>query len=538
MSNAGNATTPSRHKLNTKASGVIALAVMCSRVLGLGREVIFNSLFGAELMGIFRIAFRAPNLLRDLFAEGALSTAFITVFSKKIEREGDGAAWALASKMFTLATVFMSAVTLMGIVFARPLIGILAWGFNPRDVEATVWLTQIMFPFILMVSLAALVMGMLNSKNIFGMPALASSFFNIGSIAGGVLFGWWLDPAFGERALAGLAIGTLIGGALQLLVQMPSLARAGFRFRPDFNWRDPGVRQILVLMVPSVIAASAVQVNVMVNSSFASTLGKAAVTWIDSAFRLMQLPIGIFGVAVATITLPVVSRIAANVDRSEFGPTLGRALRLAVFLTLPAAVGLWFLAGPIMSVIYGHYRYTAADTQQSAYVLQFYALGLVAYSGIKVLSPAFYAINHKWTPMLVSFGSIALNIAMNWLLIFHAHIGPRGLALSTAVAASANFLVLYGLMHRIAGTLKTTRLLSTLGRCAAAAAALGVTCWAATTWLGGWLFDAHFVVRLVALLAVIGAAGGVYFALCLAMRVEATQDALGAVLRKLRRRSA
>lgn len=526
------------HKLNTKASGIIALAVMCSRVLGLGREILFNSLFGAELMGIFRIAFRAPNLLRDLFAEGALSTAFITVFSQKIEREGDGAAWALASKMFTLATVFMSGITLLGIVFAKPLIGILAWGFDPKDVEATVWLTQIMFPFILLVSLAALVMGMLNSKNVFGVPAMASSFFNIGSIAGGVVFGWWLDPVFGPRALTGLAMGTLVGGALQLFIQMPSLARAGFRFRWDFHWRDAGVRQILTLMVPSVIAASAVQINVMVNSSFASTLGKSAISWIDSAFRLMQLPIGIFGVAVATITLPVVSRIAANVDRSAFGPTLGRALRLAAFLTLPSAVGLWFLAAPIMSLIYGHGRYTATDTEQSALVLQFYALGLVAYSGIKVLSPAFYAINHKWIPMLVSFGSIALNIAMNWVLIFHAHFGPRGLALSTGVAATANFLVLYALMHRTVGTLDTTRLLGTVARCALASAALGVTCWAATTWLHDWLFAVHFALRAVAMALLVGAAGAVYLGLCVLLRVDATEDAIGAVRRKLRRRAA
>jgi putative peptidoglycan lipid II flippase len=527
-----------RHKLNTKASGIIALAVMCSRVLGLVREILFNSLFGAELMGIFRIAFRAPNLLRDLFAEGALSTAFITVFSKKIEREGDAAAWDLAAKMFTLTTVFMSIVTLIGIVFAKNLIGILAWGFAPKDAAVTVWLTQIMFPFILLVSLAALVMGMLNSKNVFGVPAMASSFFNIGSIAGGALLGWWIDPHFGERALAGLAVGTLIGGAFQLFIQFPSLRRAGFRFRLDFRWNDPGVKTILTLMVPSVIAASAVQVNVLVNSSFASTLGKAPVSWLDSAFRLMQLPIGIFGVAVATITLPVVSRIAADVDRSLFGPTLGKALRLATFLTLPSAVGLWFLGRAIMFDIYGHGKFSAYDTAQSALALQFYAMGLVAYSGIKVLSPAFYAINRKWTPMLVSFASIALNVFLNWLFVFRLGFGHRGLALSTALSATLNFVTLYALMVPAAGTLDTPRLLTTLARCGVAAAVLGAICWAAVTWLHGWLFETAFLVRVGALFAVIAVAGGAYFGMCLLLRVEATQDALSAILRKLRRHAA
>jgi putative peptidoglycan lipid II flippase len=546
-----------RHKLNTKASGIIALAVMCSRVLGLVREVLFSAIFGSQLLGIFLVAFRAPNLLRDLFAEGALSTAFITVFSRRIETAGPNAAWKLASKMLTLATVFMSGVTLLGIFCAEPLIGVLAWGFDPQFKELTVQLTQIMFPFILLVSLAALVMGILNSRDVFGAPAMASSFFNIGSIVGGLALAWWLDPSFfsevlrhlsdhheklpplpfGEKALVGLSIGTLIGGLLQLVTQLPSLRRVGFSFRPDFRWRDPGVREVLVLMVPSVIAASAVQVNVLINTSFASSLGPSAVTWLNNAFRLMQLPIGIFGVAVATITLPVVSRIAANADRSAFGPTLGKALRLAIFLTLPSAVGLYFLAHPIISVIYEHRNFLANDALNSAFALQFYAMGLVAYSGIKVLSPAFYAINRKWTPMLVSFASIALNIVLNWLFIFHLGLGHRGLALSTAISATLNFVTLYALMIPAAGTLDTPRLLATLARCAIAAAVLGAICWAATTWLHGWLFGAAFLVRVGVLFAVIAIAGGAYFGLCLLLRVEATQDALGAVLRKLRRRA-
>ena len=524
------------HQLNRKASGVIAVAVMCSRVLGLVREILFNALFGAELMGIFRIAFRAPNLLRDLFAEGALSTAFITVFSKKIELEGDKAAWDLAAKMFTLVTVFMSVITLLGIVFSKQLIGILAWGFAPQDAALTVWLTQIMFPFILMVSLAALVMGMLNSKNVFGMPAMASSFFNIGSIAGGALLGWWIDPHFSEKALAGLAIGTLIGGALQLFIQFPSLAKVGFRFRLDFRWKDPGVAKILGLMVPSVIAASAVQVNVMVNSSFASTLGKAPVSWLDSAFRLMQLPIGIFGVAVATITLPVVARIAATADRTEFGPTLGKAMRLAIFLTLPSAVGLWFLAGPIMNDIYGHGKYTDHDTAQSALALQFYALGLVAYSCIKVLSPAFYAIDKKWTPMLVSFASIALNIFLNWFLIFRMDFGHRGLALSTAVSATLNFLVLYFLMRSHVQTLHTGRLLLTLLRCGVAAAALGGVCAAGMIYGHQWLFAPVFWQKLASLGVLIGLAAAAYVGVCFLLRVEETRDAYEALGEKILRR--
>ncbi len=525
------------NKLNTKASGIIAIAVMVSRVLGLVREVLFNSLFGTASMGLFLIAFRAPNLLRDLFAEGALSTAFVTVFSQRIQKEGEESAWVLASKMMTLAAVFMSIVTILGMVFAKQLVWLLAPAFAPEDAAFTIVLTQVMYPFILLVSLAALVMGMLNSRNVFTAPAMASSFFNIGSIVGGAFFGWMIDPHFGQTALIGLAIGTLIGGFLQFAVQLPSLRRVGFRFRPDFRWKDPGIRKILVLMVPSVIAASAVQINVLINSSFASFVGKEAITWLNSSFRLMQLPIGVFGVAVSTITLPVISRIAVGADRSTFGPTLGKAMRLAVFLTLPAAVGLWFLANPVIGLIYQHGEFRANDTRQTGFALQFYALGLVAYAGIKVLSPAFYAINHKWTPMLVSFGSIALNLVLNYWFVFQIGLGHRGLALSTSICATLNFSALYFLMLRPAGTLDSRRFFASLSRCALACIPLGLVCFYGLHF-GGLLFpEPVFWQRALVIMVTISTAGLFYLAGCLILRVEETHEAAKILRRKFLRKS-
>ncbi|MEI6073255.1 MAG: murein biosynthesis integral membrane protein MurJ [Verrucomicrobiae bacterium] len=521
-------------KLNTKASGVIAVAVMCSRVLGLVREVLFNSLFGTAAMGLFIIAFRIPNLLRDLFAEGALSTAFVTVFSQRIEKEGEASAWALAGKMMTLVAVFMSLVSLLGVLFSSQLVGLLAPGFAPADAGFTILLTQIMYPFILLVSLAALVMGMLNSKNIFTAPAMASSFFNIGSIVGGVVFGWFIDRGFGRNALVGLALGTLLGGLLQLTTQLPSLRRAGFRFRADFRWADPGIRRILALMVPSVIAASAVQINVLINTGFAASVGADAVTWLNSAFRLMQLPIGVFGVAVATITLPVVSRIAADADTSAFGPTLGKAMRLAVFLTLPAAVGLWFVAGPVIGLIYEHGKFVANDTLQTGVALQLYAIGLVAYSCIKVLSPAFYAIDRKWTPMLVSFASIALNLSLNYYFMFSLGLGHRGLALSTTICAILNFAALYFLMLKPARTLDSARFLLSLGRCALAAVPLGAVCWAGMHFSQNFFPQQFFWQRAAVLFATIGAALLAYLGTCFLLGVEETSEAARIALRKLR----
>lgn len=526
-----------QNRLSKKAAGIVGLAVACSRVLGLVRELVFAKLFGAGLlMDAFVAAFRAPNLLRDLFAEGALSTAFITVFSKKITTEGDRPAWDLANKVATLAIVFMSAVTILGILFAPQLIGILAGGFPAEKAALTIQLTRIMFPFILLVSLAALAMGMLNAKNVFGMPAMASSFFNLGSIVGGVALGWWLDPQFGPRALVGLSIGTLIGGLLQLVVQFPSLRGVGFRFRPDFAWRDDGVRQILALMGPAVIAASAVQVNVMVNTSFASHLaGNGPVSWLNASFRLMQLPLGVFGVAVGTVTLPVVARFASLSDLGGVRSTLGHGIRLAFLLTIPCAVGLIFFAEPIISLIFQRGRFTYQDTVQTAAALQYYAAGLVAYSGIKVVAPAFYALNRRNLPMLVSFLSIATNYFLNQFFTFHLHWGHQGLALSTSLVAIINFAILYALMTRHVGGLETRALLGGLGKIALASVPLALICLGARRWLFAGLETMAFLPKLASVLGVITLAAAVFGAVVAFLRIEEVEDVIQILRRKLGR---
>src|SRR6266403_1655273 len=459
-------------RISTRATGVVGLAILCSRVLGLIREVVFAAMFGASRnMDAFLTAFRAPNMLRDLFAEGALSTAFVTTFSRRIANEGDRSAWALASKVATLTLVFMSAVSLLGVIFAPVLINILAPGFPIEKAELTVLLTRIMFPFILLVSLAALVMGMLNAKHVFGMPAMASSFFNLGSIIGGVALCYWLEPQtdwrhphFGERGLIGWSIATLVGWFLQLVVQFPALRRVGFKFRPDFNWRDAGVRTILVLMGPATIAASAVQVNVAVNSGFASGLGDGPMTFLNIAFRLMQLPLGIFGVAVGTVSLPLVSRTAALGDFAGFRSALSHAIRLVMLLTIPSAIGLIILAEPIIAVIYEHGRFTPEATRQTAGALRFYAIGLAGYSAVKVLAPAFYALDRRYIPMLVTLSSIAINFSLNWFFTFYLHWGHLGLAFSTSMVAITNFFFLYSMMRHYTGRLETGAMFRTVAK--------------------------------------------------------------------------
>jgi len=530
--------------MSAKATWKVSAAVMASRVLGLAREVMFTTIFGAgAALDCFQLAFRVPNLLRDLFAEGALSQAFVTTFSKRLKSEGDASAWVLANKMMTLSAVFMSLITLAGI-FAAPwivdLLTSLARGdqsrriYHPEDIALTVTMVRVMYPFILLVSLAALVMGMLNAKNIFGMPALSSCFFNLGSMLGGAAFGYWLDPSWGPSSLIGFSIGVVIGGLAQLVCQFPALWRAGYRFAVDFHWRDPGVRQILRLMGPAVISSSVVQINVVVNSMFAVHVGAGAVSWLNCAFRLMQLPIGIFGVAVATVTLPALSRAAIGGISADFCPTLAKGLRLVAFLVIPSTIGLVFLAEPIISVIYEHGAFNAHQRIETAAALRAYGYGLVFYAALKVLQPAFYAVDKRWLPMIVSFLALGLNLGFNYFFVYVLHWGHESLALTTSISALFNFLLLFIAMRRFAGELGTGKLLWLLGKLAIAGAGMAGVCLAANHLVFSNLTEIPLIPKIACLSLTIALAAAVYFVAARFLRVSEAKDALEMLTRRLK----
>ncbi len=394
--------------------------------------------------------------MRDLFAEGALSTAFTTVFTKKLEQEGDAPAWHLANLVLTILTVTMGLICFLGILFAPWIVEFMNPGFHSvaGKFELTVKLTRILFPFIGLVSVAALVMGMLNSKMIFGIPSSASSAFNFVSVIAGVALAYafspqqdWRSPHFDERGVIGISLGVLLGGLAQLLIQLPSLWKVGFRFKWKWDLSHPGLREVWVLMIPSVIAGSAVQVNVSVNGIFASHID-GAYSWLSYAFRLLQFPIGVFGVAIATATLPAVARQQARNDLVAFGVTLKQSLRFMFFLTIPSMLGLLFFAPQIIQVLFERGRFHASDTHQTALALQAYLLGLVGYAGIKVLTPCFYALGLPKVPLRVSLLSMGLNLVLNGVMFYFFHLGHIGLALSTGFLAMINFLQLFFAMRR------------------------------------------------------------------------------------------
>jgi putative peptidoglycan lipid II flippase len=513
----------------------IMAAIFGSRILGLVREVILNNIFGpGRVLDAYYAAFRIPNLLRDLFAEGALSTAFVTTFSKKLEIQGKEEAFRLANLVLTALFLFMIAVVLLGILLTDPIVHLTNPGFfqEPGKGELTISLTRVLFPFILVVSLAAVYMGLLNSLGSFGLPASASSAFNVVSILSGLALGWWIDPAFGPKSIWGFAFGTVIGGIAQLLIQVPKAVQLGHRFRLLVDFADPGLRQVLTLMIPAVIGGAAVQINVLVNGFFASYLGDAAVSWLNNAFRLAQLPIGLFGVAVATVTLPSASRSAAAADLGAFREKIQQGLRLTFFLSVPSAIGCAVLAPLLIRVIYERGAFTPEDTLQTSIALQAFCLGLAGYSGIKVLAPAFYALDLPRIPLRVSLFGIVLNILLNLLFLNVLGLGLAGLPLATSLVALLNFSQLAwqlrGKLQGLGGRTLAPALLKML----AASSIMGAALWAL---LAGLPVPSGFGSSLLALLTAVILGSGLYFALCAAFRLP--EMSLGSkILQKLRRR--
>jgi len=504
-----------------RSASLVSVAVLASRATGLVREMVMARLFGAGFIyDAFLLGFRIPNLSRDLFAEGALSSAFVPAFTTTLAKKGKAEAALLARLVATAIIVIIGAFCALGMVFAPALVELLAPGFHqvPGKFELAVTMTRIMFPFLLLVALAAQAMGVLNACNRFGVPAMSSTFFNIGSVGFGLIAGFLLGPYLHIDRITGMAIGIVLGGALQLVYQLPSLSRLGFRYRPAFDWSHSGLRQIIQLMGPAIIGSAAVQINVMVNTNFASRIPmNGPVSWLGYAFRFMQFPLGLFGVAIASATLPSISRSVAVGNMDEYRRTLSRSLGVVFLLTLPSSIGLIVLGKSMIGAIYEGGRFSVYDTNQTAAALSFYALGLAGYSALKVIAPAFYALNDARTPMLVSIASILMNYFAASSM--SARFGFSGLALSTSATALFGAIVLFLLLrHRTQGIYGRDLMSSTL-RIIAASVAMGVVVYASNAWITGHL-PAGRLAYLADLAVSVPLGVAVFYVACRALRVS------------------
>ncbi|MGD9630992.1 MAG: murein biosynthesis integral membrane protein MurJ [Pyrinomonadaceae bacterium] len=545
-----------------RSAGIVSIAVMFSRVLGLVREQVFAFYFGAGFLNdAFQLAFRIPNVLRDLFAEGALSAAFVKVFTDYQINRSEKEAWRLASLVLNALAVVLSVITIIGVIFSRQFVELIADGFSPEKAALATTLTQIMFPFILLVALAAVAMGVLNTKGIFGIPASASTVFNICSIIFGLAFAYWLsgggwtvprDPnaipeSPAQWAIVGMAIGTLIGGAAQFLMQVPSLLRVGFRFVPVLSFTDPGVKRVMALMGPAIIGTSAVQVNVLVNTFFVSGI-EGGISWLGYAFRLMQFPIGLFGVAVGTASIPVLSRMASEGRVQDFRNTLSSSISLVFLMTLPSACGLIVLGEPIIRLLYSHGgAFHESDVPMTAWALSGYAIGLTGYAAIKVLSPAFYAMDDASTPMVIAVVSIAVNAVASYFLMnllsgvlvtaaAPSGIGHVGVALATSCVALVNFFALAWLMRRKIGRLNGREIFSSFIKIAIASAVMSAVAYFSFHFLTRYFPDKSFAVRSLEAFLPIGLAGIAFVIAAKILRVGELEKLYAAFSRRVLKR--
>jgi len=535
----------SRSESVVRSAGVVSAAVFLSRISGLLREMIMARLFGAgQAYDAFLLGFRIPNLTRDLFAEGALSSAFVPVFTLYLTGKGKREAAELSNLVATALMLVVGGLCLLGIIFSPQLVWLLASGFArvPGKFELAVTLTRVMFPFLLLVALAAQAMGILNALNQFGIPALSSTFFNIGSLAFGLGFGYTVGRWIGMSLIMSMAWGVVFGGAVQWLFQAPSLYRSGIPYRLRINFGHPGLRNILQLMGPAIVGNAAVQINVLVNTNFASGITDASghvingpVSWLSYAFRFMQLPLGLFGVAIASATLPAISRSAALNQIAEFRTTLSRSLGMVLLLTIPSSVGLAVLGPSMIGAIYQWGRFHASDTRQTALALSCYAVGLAGYSAIKILAPAFYALNDARTPMLVSLASIGINFAAATTLVKLTGLGHLGLALSTSSVALFGSVALFVLLRKRIRRMEGRALASSTAKILAASAVMGLVCYLSSRGVYHWL-GSRKIGQLTDLAISIPLGTVAYYGLCRVLRVaelEAAWRALAAPLARL-----
>ncbi len=428
--------------------GGFGLGTAISRILGLAREMTLSYLFGAGMMmDAYRIAFNIPNLLRDLFSEGSLSAAFLPIFSDYEKNKGKRDAFQFTGYVFNVLLLFIGGTVAVGMVFSPQIVHTIAYGFtkNPQKFELTVRLTRLIFPFVIFMVVSALTMGVLNYYNHFFTTGFAPALFNVGIIGCGFLISPLLISR-GVPSILSIGIGVLVGAFLQLLIQIPYFIRSGFRLIKKINFREKGLKRLLKIMVPIEFSYAVTRINVMVNMFLAALLVEGSVSYLGYAMRLMQLPIGVLGMAVSTVTLPDAAKLVSESKNGAVLKIFSRSLRFVFFLTIPASIFLFVLRVPIVGLIFERGAFTAQDTVFTSQALGFYSLGIFAMSSSRVVTSIFYAYKDARTPMILSVFTVALNIVLSLILMRFLYF--RGLALSTSVASIFNLCLLLLFLRR------------------------------------------------------------------------------------------
>ena len=516
-----------------RAAGTVGFYTFLSRILGLIRDVVVARFFGAGMAAdAFFVAFRIPNLLRRLFAEGSLTIAFIPVFTEYLTRKSREEAFQMARAALTLLSLILVLVTLSGVLLAPWIVRIQAFGFGGSGMkyDLTVLLTRITFPYIFLASLVAFFMGILNSLRHFAAPAAAPIFLNVG-IIGATL---WLSPHF-DQPIVGVAIGVIIGGLLQVALQIPWLVKNGVSLIPCWMPAHPAVKRVGLLMLPAIFGSAIYQLNQFIGTLLASFLQEGSISWLYYADRIVEFPLGVFAIAVSTAALPFLAKQAAAGDLADFKDTLGHSLRLVLFITLPCMAGMIILREPIIRVFFQRGAFDALSTDMTAVALLFYSLGLWAFSANRVMVSAFYALQDTKTPVKAAAFAMAANGAFSLLLM-----GPLkhgGLALALSLASTLQFFLLVFLLVKKQGIFELKPLLQAVLKSLAASLVMGLSVFYLNA---HWLMKAgtaSFVIAAAKLGVTILIGGLVYFAAAALLRcseLSSMRDLFRPVMGKLR----
>jgi putative peptidoglycan lipid II flippase len=464
----------------TKAAGIVSVATLLSRVFGLVRDIVIAAFFGAgPAADAFFVAFRIPNLLRRLFAEGSLTISFIPVFAEYLLKRGRDEAFALARSSWWILTMTLAVVSVLGVFFSPLIVKIIAPGFisSPDKFDLTVLLTRIMFPYIFFIGLVALAMGILNTLGHFAAPACSPALLSVAMVSSVLL----ISPHL-EKPVLGLAVGVIIGGGLQLTLQIPFMIRKGFRLFVRGPLYHAAIKRIALLMTPAVFGAAVYQINILVGTLLATLLPEGSVSYLYYADRMVQFPLGVFAIALATAVLPSLSRQAAVNDMEGLRSSFSYALRLVFFITIPAMTGLIILREPIISLLFQRGAFDAAASRLTAEAVLYYAVGLWAFSGVRIVVSVFYSLQDTTTPVKTAVVSLLVNIVLSILLM-----GPMrhgGLALATSIASAVNLTLLILALRRRLGRIGARGILESVFRSAACAVAMGAIIGLVGVWAG------------------------------------------------------
>lgn len=514
-----------------RAAGVMSIATLISRVLGYIKDMILAVYFGATgLSDTFFVAFRIPNLLRELFAEGSMSSAFIPVLTEHQTRHGDDEANRLVNITFTVLLTIVGAITVLGIIFTPAIVTLMAPGFlnAPEKFRMTVLLTRIMFPFLLFISLAALVMSALNTRKVFFVPALAPAALNIALIAAILL----LTPIM-EQPIFAVAVGVALGGFVQFAFQLPSFFRSGYNLRFNYYFSHPAVKKMAILVLPATVGMAVAQINIFTSTILASYLPQGSITYLYYSMRLIQFPIGIFGVAMGMAVLPALSEHAVKGDMALLRDDFSFALRLLFFITLPAMAGLIALREPIVNILFQRGVFDYAATRGTAEALLYYSVGIWAIVGARIVAATFYSLQDTKTPVKVAVAAMLSNIIISLALM-----GPlrhSGLALANALASSINFIALFFLLRKRLGSIDARKILKSFVKTCLASLIMGLVGWLI---LHGDIWKVHgkAIEKTIYLSGTIMVCLGVYTLLCFLLRSDEMAYAYSGIKNRLKRR--